>query len=90
MSLSSLSIRLLTALVLTAPVAACEIFEGRQSVAAYADDSTISNSIRARFLEDPVVNFGDVGVTTLNGNVRLTGRVNWSANVSGPPRSPAR
>jgi osmotically-inducible protein OsmY len=59
-------------------------------VAAYADDSTISNSIRARFLEDPVVNFGDVGVTTLNGNVRLTGRVNWSANVSGPPRSPAR
>jgi hyperosmotically inducible protein len=76
MSLSSLSIRLLTALVLAAPVAACEIFEGRQSVAAYADDSTISNSIRARFLEDPVVNFGDVGVTTLNGNVRLTGRVN--------------
>ena len=76
MLLSSLSIRLLTALVLAAPVAACEIFEGRQSVAAYADDSTISNSIRARFLEDPVVNFGDVGVTTLNGNVRLTGRVN--------------
>ena len=23
-----------------------------------------------------MVNFGDVGVTTLNGNVRLTGRVN--------------
>jgi hyperosmotically inducible protein len=75
-SFASLSIRLLAALVLAAPVAACEVFEGRQSVAAYADDSTITNSIRARYLEDPMVHFGDVGVTTLNGNVRLTGRVN--------------
>ena len=38
MLLSSLSIRLLTTLVLAAPVAACEVFEGRQSVAAYADE----------------------------------------------------
>jgi hyperosmotically inducible protein len=74
-SLASLAIRLLTALALAAPVGACEVFEGRQGVAEYADDSTISNSIRARFLEDPVVHFGDVGVTTLNGNVRLWGRV---------------
>jgi hyperosmotically inducible protein len=76
MSLASLSIRLLTALVLAAAVTACEVFEGKQSVTAYADDSTISNSIRARYLEDPMVHFGDVAVTTLNGNVRLTGRVN--------------
>jgi hyperosmotically inducible periplasmic protein len=76
MSLASLAIRLLTALVLAVPVAACEVFEGRQGVAEYADDSTISNSIRARFIEDPVVHFGDVGVTTMNGNVRLWGRVN--------------
>jgi hyperosmotically inducible periplasmic protein len=76
MSLASLTIRLAMALVLAASVAACEVFEGRQTVTAYADDSTISNSIRARFIEDPMVHFGDVGVTTLNGNVRLTGRVN--------------
>jgi hyperosmotically inducible protein len=76
MSLASLTIRLLTALVLAASVAACDVFEGRQGVTAYADDSTITNSIRARFVEDPMVHFGDVGVTTLNGNVRLTGRVN--------------
>jgi hyperosmotically inducible periplasmic protein len=75
-SLASLTIRLLTALVLAGPVGACDLFEGRQGVAEYADDSTISNSIRARFIEDPVVHFGDVGVTTLNGNVRLYGRVN--------------
>jgi hyperosmotically inducible periplasmic protein len=74
-SLASLAIRLLIALALAAPVGACEVFEGRQGVAEYADDSTISNSIRARFIEDPVVHFGDVGVTTLNGNVRLWGRV---------------
>jgi hyperosmotically inducible protein len=76
MSLASLTIRLLTALVLAAPVAACDVFQGRQSVAEYADDSTITNGIRAKFVEDPVVHFGDVGVTTLNGNVRLTGQVN--------------
>ena len=44
-SLASLTIRLLTALALAAPVGACEVVEGRQGVAEYADDSTISNSI---------------------------------------------
>ncbi len=76
MSLASLINRLLTALILAAPVGGCDLFQGRQGVAEYADDSTITNSIRARFIEDPVVHFGDVGVTTLNGNVRLYGRVN--------------
>jgi hyperosmotically inducible protein len=76
MSLASLTIRMLTALALAAPVAACDVFQGRQGVAEYADDSAITNSIRARFVDDPMVHFGDVGVTTLNGNVRLTGRVN--------------
>jgi hyperosmotically inducible periplasmic protein len=75
-SLASLTIRLLTALVLAAPVGACDVFQGRQGVAEYADDSAITNSIRAKFIEDPMVHFGDVGVTTLNGNVQLTGRVN--------------
>ncbi|HKV15720.1 MAG TPA: BON domain-containing protein [Reyranella sp.] len=76
MSLASPTIRLVAALVLATPIAACDVFQGKQNVAEYADDSTITNSIRAKFVEDPVVHFGDVGVTTLNGNVRLTGRVN--------------
>jgi osmotically-inducible protein OsmY len=74
-SLGSPTIRLLTALILAMPVGACEVFQGRQSVAQYADDSAVSNSIRAKFIEDPVVHLEDVGVTTLNGNVRLSGRV---------------
>ncbi|HET9868758.1 MAG TPA: BON domain-containing protein, partial [Nitrospira sp.] len=45
-------------------------------IAAYAEDSAITNNIRARFIDDPMVHFGDVGVTTLNGSVRLTGQVN--------------
>lgn len=76
MPLTSPTIRLLTALALTAPVAACDVFQGKQNVAEYADDSAITNSIRAKFVEDPMVHFGDVGVTTLNGNVQLTGQVN--------------
>ncbi|SKA25257.1 BON domain-containing protein [Enhydrobacter aerosaccus] len=76
MSLASLTNRLLTALVLVIPVAACDVFQGKQNVTEYADDSTITNTIRARFVEDSVVHILDIGVTTLNGNVRLTGQVN--------------
>lgn len=76
MSLASPTIRLLTVLVLAAPVAACDVFQGKQNVSGYADDSNITNTIRARFVEDPIVHVFDVGVTTLNGNVRLTGQVN--------------
>jgi osmotically-inducible protein OsmY len=72
----SLTIGLLTALVLATPVGACDVFQGRQGVAEYADDSAVSYSIRAKFVEDPVVHLEDVDVTTLNGHVRLTGRVN--------------
>ena len=28
-----------------------------------------------KFIDDPIVHVGDVGITTLNGNVRLYGRV---------------
>jgi len=74
--LTASSIRLIAALALAAPIAACDVFAGRQNVAEYVDDSTITNNIRARYIDDPTVHFGDVGVTTLNGNVRLSGRVN--------------
>jgi osmotically-inducible protein OsmY len=75
MSRASPTIRLLAALVLAAPVVACDVFEGRQNVAEYADDSTITNTVRARFVDDPVVHVLEVGVTTLHGNVRLMGHV---------------
>lgn len=68
-------IHLLAAAALTSPIVACDVFQGRQNVAEYADDSAITNTIRARYVEDPSVHFGDVGVTTLNGNVKLTGQV---------------
>ena len=76
MPLASLTIHLLAALVLVAPIAACDVFQGKQNLTEYADDSTITNTIRARFVEDSVVHVLDIGVTTLNGNVRLMGQVN--------------
>jgi hyperosmotically inducible protein len=63
------------ALAVAAAISACTVFEGRQDVAGYTNDSVITNTIRAKYVEDPVVNFGDVAVTTMNGNVRLSGRV---------------
>ena len=76
MSRASLAIPLLTALALAAPVVGCDVFQGKQNVTEYVDDSTITNGIRAKFVQDSMVHVGDVGVTTLNGNVRLTGIVN--------------
>ena len=76
MRMNPSSIRLLAALALAAPAAACSVMEGQQSVSEYVDDSTITNNIRARYIEDPGVHFGDVGVTTMNGVVQLSGRVN--------------
>jgi osmotically-inducible protein OsmY len=73
---TSRSICLLAILALAAPLMACSVFEGRQTVGEYADDSQITNNIRARFIDDPVVHFGDIGVTTNNGVVHLSGRVN--------------
>jgi osmotically-inducible protein OsmY len=70
------------ALLVAAVVSGCAVFEGRQDVQAYTSDSVITNSIRAKYVEDPVVNFGDVAVTTLNGNVRLSGRVDSGTEVS--------
>lgn len=76
MALASLAIRLLTALALVVPVGACDVLQGKQNVTEYTDDSTITNTIRTRFVEDSVVHVLDIGVTTLNGNVRLMGQVN--------------
>ena len=73
------SVRLLAALALAVPVVACDVVEGRQGVGEYFDDSSISNEIRGKFINDPVVHFGDIGVTTTNGVVHLSGRVNSPA-----------
>jgi hyperosmotically inducible protein len=74
-SLTLPSLRLLAALALVAPIGACSVFEGKQDVAEYADDSSITNSIRAKYIEDPVVKFRDVSVTTMDGVVQLGGFV---------------
>ncbi len=76
MPLAWLTVRVLAASVVVTPLAACDVFQGKQNVTEYADDSTITNTIRTRFVEDSVVHVLGVGVTTLNGNVRLTGVVN--------------
>jgi osmotically-inducible protein OsmY len=73
--------RLPAALAVAAAISACSVVEGRQDVAGYTNDSVITNTIRAKYVEDPVVNFGDVAVTTMNGNVRLSGRVDSGSEV---------
>ncbi|HJQ58539.1 MAG TPA: BON domain-containing protein [Vineibacter sp.] len=78
MPLTSSSLRLLAALLLAVPAAACTVVEGRQTVGEYVDDSTITNNIRAKFIEDPTVKFRDVGVSTMNGVVQLSGFVSTS------------
>ena len=82
MNTSPKLVRVLAACALASSIAACTVAQGRQDVAAYVDDSVITNTIRARYVEDPVVSFGDIKVTTMQGNVRLTGRVDSATERS--------
>jgi hyperosmotically inducible periplasmic protein len=72
--------RLLKALaivgLLGAPVAACS----GESAGEYVDDSVISNTVRAKLIDDPDLNIFQVDVTTLQGEVQISGFVESQAD----------
>lgn len=76
MAVTTLPLRLLAAAAFATAAVACGLPQGGQDIGTHVEDSTTTRTIRARFADAPGVHFGDVRVFTLNGNVRLTGRVN--------------
>jgi hyperosmotically inducible periplasmic protein len=51
----------------------CAVTRGQESVGAYIDDSAITTSVKARFVENKLVDASSISVETLNGTVMLSG-----------------
>ena len=54
-------------------VSGCAVTRGQETVGAYVDDTAITTSIKARFVEDRNVDAASIKVETLNGTVLLSG-----------------
>ncbi|MBC7781656.1 MAG: BON domain-containing protein [Proteobacteria bacterium] len=70
---------MLLAMVMVLSVSACAVFSGQQTTGEYVDDATISNRVRARFVEDSQVSAMRLGVETMQGTVQLSG---FAANTT--------
>ena len=51
----------------------CAVTRGQETVGAYVDDSTITTSVKAKFVANKAVDASSISVETLNGNVMLSG-----------------
>jgi hyperosmotically inducible protein len=54
-------------------LAGCAVTRGQETVGAYVDDTSITSSVKARFVNDKSVDASSIKVETLNGTVMLSG-----------------
>jgi osmotically-inducible protein OsmY len=54
-------------------ISGCAVTRGQESVGAYVDDTAITTSIKARFVDNRDVDATSIKVETLNGTVMLSG-----------------
>jgi osmotically-inducible protein OsmY len=57
----------------------CAVIRGQETVGAYVDDVSITTAVKAKFVEDKIVDAGAINVQTLNGTVQLSGFAKSSA-----------
>ena len=62
----------MTAIVLLTATG-CAVTRGQETVGAYVDDSAITTSVKARFVDNKEVDASAISVETLNGTVMLSG-----------------
>ena len=72
---------LLAALVLVT-ASGCAVTRGQESVGAYIDDTAITTSVKARFLDHRSVDGTSISVETLKGTVMLSGFAKSAAEKS--------
>ena len=53
--------------------AGCAVTRGQETVGAYVDDTAITTSVKARFVDNKEVDASSISVETLNGTVMLSG-----------------
>ena len=51
----------------------CAVTRGQESVGAYVDDTAITTAVKARFVENQMVDAAAISVETLKGTVMLSG-----------------
>ena len=51
----------------------CAVTRGQESVGAYVDDTAITTAVKARFIDNKLVDAASIKVETLNGTVMLSG-----------------
>jgi len=51
----------------------CAVTRGQESVGAYIDDAAITTAVKARFIEDKLVDAAAISVETMKGTVMLSG-----------------
>jgi osmotically-inducible protein OsmY len=51
----------------------CAVTRGQETVGAYVDDTAITTSVKARFVDSKDVDASSIRVETLNGTVMLSG-----------------
>lgn len=51
----------------------CAVTRGQETVGAYVDDTAITTSVKARFVDNKDVDATSIRVETLNGTVMLSG-----------------
>lgn len=51
----------------------CAVTRGQETVGAYVDDTTITTSVKARYVDNKDVDASSIKVETLNGTVMLSG-----------------
>jgi len=73
--MTTLRHQLASALAVVALVTAsgCAVTRGQETVGSYVDDSAITTSVKARFVENKSVDASSIKVETLNGTVMLSG-----------------
>lgn len=60
-------------------IAGCAVTRGQETVGAYVDDAGITTTIKAKFVENKLVDAASISVETLNGTVMLSGFAKNSA-----------
>lgn len=60
----------------------CAVTRDQETVGAYVDDATITTKIKARFVDDKLVDAASIHIETLNGTVMLSGFAKNSAERS--------
>lgn len=68
---TTLAAALTAAALLT--MSGCAVTRGQETVGAYVDDTAITTSVKARFVDNPDVDATSIRVETLNGTVMLSG-----------------